>query len=141
MRRAPTIAIIAAVAILTVALGVRYARQFKRVQAVEVGTTPLQLGTISRIVLTNNSTSKVEFLFRCYNNTHEEGRTFPSKTIALAPSETRDFDVYPELQPTNLPTAIGNRTCTAVWKGPFGYERRAWRAHWQYFRATAKVAL
>jgi hypothetical protein len=124
-----------------VGFGIHYYNQFKRVQRIEVGTTNLEIGTISRITLTNQSSSKVEFVLRCYNNTHEEGRVFPTERIVITTREMLEFEVYPDLQPSRLPPAIANRTCTAFWQGPFGYERRAWRAHWQYFRQTAKVTL
>lgn len=122
-------------------LGLRWARQFTRVQQVQVGHTPLQLGTVNRITLTNPASSKVEFLLRCYVNTHEEGPVAPTEKIVLQPQETREFDVHPELTPAKLPVAIANKSCTAVWQGPFGLERRAWWAHWQYFRPTRKIEL
>jgi hypothetical protein len=141
MPRLLSLAIIATIVVVSAALGIHYYKQFKRVQGVEVGTTSLQLGIVNRVVFTNQSSSNVEFLLRCYNNTHEEGRIFPSTKIVITAREAIEFDVYPDLQANNLPPAIANRTCTAVWQGPFGYERRAWRAHWQYFRPTAKVTL
>jgi len=59
----------------------------------------------------------------------------------LLPDESREFDVHPDLSPGNLPSALANKTCTALWQGPFGIERRAWRAHWQYARPTGRVSL
>ena len=102
MPRLPAIVLSATIIVVSVGLGVHYYTQFKRVQRVEVGSTLLQLGNIQRVVFTNQSGSKVEFLLRCYNNTHEEGRIFPSSKIALSPREVIEFEVYPELQGKSL---------------------------------------
>jgi hypothetical protein len=115
-------------------------QQFSRVKQVEVGNTALQLGVVNRIVLTNKASGKAEFLLRCYLNSHEEGMASLVVTIKLAPNESQEVDVYPDLSPGNLPRAIANKTCVAFWKGPLGIQRRAWRANWQYFRATWKSA-
>lgn len=136
------IKVLAALAAVVVALiGIRYNNQFKRISQVEIGSTPIQLGTINRVVFTNKTSSKIDFLLRCYVNTHEEGRIFPMEKMVLLPNESREFDVHPEFSPGNLPPMIANMTCTGIWQGPFGIERKAWRAHWQYGRPTAKVYL
>lgn len=141
MSRRATIALLIALAVLAAVLGFRWQQQFKRLQQVAIGTTPIQLGTISRMTLSNPSSSKVEWELRCYVNTHEQGQPAPAERLTLLPQETREFDLYPEHAADKLPVAIANKTCTALWRGPFGWERRAWRVMWQYARPPSKQLL
>lgn len=138
-RRAATILLVLLAALAAV-LAFRWNQQFKRVEQVGVGTTPIQLGTLSRMTLTNPSSSPVALELRCHMNTHEEGRAAPAEKLVLQAQETREFDVYPEHAAGNLPPAIANKTCTALWHGPFGWELRAWRVMWQYARPPSKQA-
>ena len=37
-----------------------------------------------------------------------------------------------------MPRILPNKNCVAVWTGPFGWERRAWRAIWVYTKLPYK---
>ena len=128
-------------AVLAAVLGFRWNQQFKRVERVVVGATPVELGTLNRMTLTNPSSSRVEFELRCFIGPREGGAAAPAEKLVLLPQETREFQVYPEHADGNLPRILPNKNCAAVWKGPFGWERLAWRAIWQYSKPPYKQAV
>ena len=83
----------------------------------------------------------MEFDLRCLVGPRKGGAAAPVEQLVLMPQEAREFQVYPEHASGQLPQMLPNKNCLAVWKGPFGWERRAWRAHWQYAKPPYKQAL
>jgi hypothetical protein len=114
-------------------------KDFSRLKKVEIGNTPIQLGTLSKIVFTNNQSSKVDFLLRCHFKVRSDGKALFSENVSLAPKSSVEFDVNPGLPVGELPRMIANKSCEAVWRGPFGIERSAWWVSWQYGRPAYKV--
>lgn len=138
MTKLKTVAVIGLILLAPTFLIVRYMNDFSRLKRVEIGSTPVQLGAISKVVFTNNLSSKVEFVLRCYFNARSEGKVLLSNIIVLPPNASVEFDVNPELSGRNLPRMIANKSCKAVWRGPFGIERSAWWVRWQYGRPADK---
>jgi hypothetical protein len=117
----------------------RYMRDFTRVKNIEVGSTPFEPGIASKVVFTNTSSSKVEFLVECYGKIKAGGNPIFTTTISMPPKQSIEFDVNPELAGRELPRIIGNKGCEALWRGPFQIKRSAWWLHWEYSKPTYKV--
>lgn len=137
----PAAVLLVLLAAVAAVLGIRWNQQFKRLAQVDVGATPVQLGTLNRMTLTNPSSSRVEFELRCYIGLHGRGAAAPVERLVLMPQERREFQVYPEHASGDLPRMLPNKNCAAVWQGPFGWEHLAWRAIWQYSKPPYKEAL
>lgn len=136
-RRAATILLVLLAALAAV-LGFRWNQQFKRVQQIVVGTTPIQLGTLNRMTLTNPSSSPVQLELRCNVGPREVSPAAPGVKLVLQPQETSEFQVYPEHAQGQLPAILPNKACTALWHGPLGWDRRAWQVQWEYARQPHK---
>jgi hypothetical protein len=117
----------------------RYVNDFSRLKRVEVGNTPIQPGTISKIVFTNNQSSKVEFMLRCHFKVRSDGKALFAEAISLPPNGSVEFDVNPDLADRELPRMIANKACEAIWQGPFGIKRSAWWVSWEFGRPARKV--
>ncbi len=133
--------VIFGIAVLTAATVIfRYMNDFSRLKKVEIGTTPIALGTISNVVLTNNQSSKVDFTLHCYPKVRSGGKEYFAENIHIPPNGSVEFNANPELSGLELPRMIPNKACEAVWHGPLGIRRSAWWLSWQYFKAPHKVA-
>ena len=126
--------------LLTIALfAARYMKDIARVQGVEAGNTPLQLGTIQKLVFTNNQSSKVQCMLYCHFKVRSDGKALFSETVTIQPNSSIEFDVNPELSGRELPGIIANKACEAIWHGPFGLKRSAWWVTWEYGQPARKV--
>jgi hypothetical protein len=132
MTKAKTVAVIGLVLLVPAFLIVRYMNDFSRLKRVEIGSTPVQPGAISKLVFTNKASSKVEFVLRCHFKVRSGGPPLFSQVVVLPPNGSVEFDVNPDLAGRELPRIIANKSCEAVWRGPFGIERSAWWVSWQY---------
>lgn len=110
---------------------------FARVQNAEIGNTPIERGTLSRVVITNNSAQKIAFKLRCDYKVQPRGEQF-SRFVVLQPRASVEVDVHPELDGLELPRIIPSKACEATWHGPFGIACRAWSARWEYGKRTHK---
>lgn len=138
--RAAAVLLVLLAAVATV-LGLRWNQQFKRVQQVELGATPFELGTLNRMTLQNTSSSRVELELRCFVGPRDGRNPSPVEKLVLLPQETREFQVYAEHANGNLPRMLPVKHCLAVWQGPFGWERTAWRVIWLYSKPPQKQVL
>jgi len=118
---------------------IRYINEFSRIKTVEIGNTPIELGTVSKVVLTNTQTKKAEFVLQCYFKVRSDGKPLFIQRVSIPPNGSIDFDVNPELLGKELPRMIAHKACEAIWQGPFGIERSAWWVSWQYSKPARKV--
>jgi hypothetical protein len=140
MTQAKTVAVVGLLLLVPAILIVRYMNDFSRLKDVEVGSTPVQPGTISKLVFTNKRSSKVDFVLRCHFKVRSGGAPLFSGVVVLPPNATVEFDVNPDLAGRALPGIIANKSCEAVWQGPFGIERSAWWVSWQYGKPAYKTS-
>jgi len=139
MTRKTYFALLAIGVSIAVFIVVRAMIDFSRVKRVEIGTTALQPGTISKVVLKNNQSSQVDFILHCYFKVRSDGRPLFSEKVSLPPEGSAQFDVHPDLAGKELPRIVANRACEAVWQGPLGIKRSAWWFAWEYGKPAYQV--
>jgi hypothetical protein len=139
MTKTKIIAVLGFVLLVAVFFVVRYSSEFSRIKRVDVGSTPLQPDSIGKVVFSNRDGSKVNFVLRCFHKVRAEGKPLFSEVVSLPPNGSVEFDVNPELADRELPRMVANKSCEAVWRGPFGIERSAWWVNWQYGRPAYKT--
>lgn len=120
--------------VVCVSVVVHFLNDFARVQNAQVGNTPLERGTLSRFVFTNNSSKKIAFQLRCPRPFNQ----VLSHSVVLLPRATEEFDPNPELAGRELPRMIASQSCEATWNGPLGLSCRAWRVSWAYHSPVRK---
>jgi hypothetical protein len=130
----------ALVLILLVGLSVllHYRNDFARLQRVEIEGTPVEPGTLGKIVLRNTSSSRIEFPLRCYFKQGSDGKPLFSEVVVLRPHDSVEFDLNPEHAGRELPRMVANKACEATWRGPFGMVHSAWWVRWEFRKPPRK---
>lgn len=137
MTRARAIILLVLAVLAAAFVALRYVNDFSRVKRIAVGDTPLQLGTLNKVVLRNPSSSQVEFRMRCHQKLGD-GRPLFSQVVVVPARASVEFDVNPEYAGREPPPMIANKGCEATWRDPFGKERSAWEIRWEYGQRTHK---
>ncbi len=115
-------------------------KDFSRVKQVEIANTPIEPGTISKVLFTNTASKKVDFIVNCHFKVRADGKPLFVGNISLPPNGSLEFDVNPELSGRELPRIIASKACEGVWQGPFGMKRSVWWVSWEYGRPAHKVS-
>jgi hypothetical protein len=115
----------------------QYRNDFARINRVEITNASVRPDTLPNILLTNNSSGKVEFPLRCYHKVGS-GKPLFTKVVVLQPGASVEFNVNPEHADRPLPSLVASKGCEAIWRGPFGMERVAWQFDWQFGRPMRK---
>ncbi|MFC5499303.1 SURF1 family cytochrome oxidase biogenesis protein [Caenimonas terrae] len=137
-RHAKVLAVLGIAAVAAASMVVRYQNEFSRLQQVEVGSTPLQPGSLGQLVFRNDSASRIAMLLHCHDKVRAGGKPLFSGAVVLPPNASVQFDVNPEYA-GRVPPIIREKSCEAVWRGPFGIERSAWWVTWRPMQSAHKT--
>jgi surfeit locus 1 family protein len=118
-------------------LVLHYVNEFSRLKRVEIGNTPSGPSMLAKVVFRNDSSSKIEFPLRCHYKARSSGKALFSDVVVLPPNGSVELDVNPE-HAGRIPAMVANKSCEAIWRGPFGIERSAWWVSWEHGKPSSK---